>query len=208
MHAAMLAGMSSLALLAHHHPASPAFNGLFYGTAATLIPVFFLALAVQGGLYETLLRGADKAADYERKAANAAFLRQIAGGAVGLAGIVPQLIAYAILAFGIGGEITAINALSTQKAGSDAHAFVYLASIVLAGAIGLSPALAFLASLWRSTGAPWWESVRAAARTARLLAQQRNAGTQGTGTPTPAQDPAPPAAGGADPGVPEKDQRD
>src|SRR5580704_14204541 len=79
--AAMLAGMSSLALLARHHAAPPAFNGLFYGTAATLIPVFFLALAVQGGLYETLLRGADKAADYEQKGANAAFLRQIAGGA-------------------------------------------------------------------------------------------------------------------------------
>jgi hypothetical protein len=205
----MLAGMSSLALLARHHAAPPAFNGLFYGTAATLIPVFFLALAVQGGLYETLLRGADKAADYEQKGANAAFLRQIAGGAVGLAGIIPQLIAYAILAFGIGGEITAINALSNQKAGSDAHAFVYLAAIVLAGAIGLSPALAFLASLWRSTGAPWWQNVRATARTAKQLAQGRDAGTQGTGTPPPPQDnPAPPAAGGTDPGDSEKGKTD
>jgi hypothetical protein len=37
--------MTSLALLAHGaRAAAPAFNGLFYATAATIIPVLFLAL--------------------------------------------------------------------------------------------------------------------------------------------------------------------
>lgn len=45
--------MTSLASLTH---AAPAFNGLFYATVATVIPLLFLALAVQGNAYETLLR--------------------------------------------------------------------------------------------------------------------------------------------------------
>ena len=40
--------MTSLALLAHEGSrASSAFNGLFYATVATVIPVLFLAIAVQ-----------------------------------------------------------------------------------------------------------------------------------------------------------------
>ena len=35
--------MTSLATLAHTVPAPPPFNGLFYATAATIIPVLFLA---------------------------------------------------------------------------------------------------------------------------------------------------------------------
>lgn len=38
--------------LAHGHPA-PAFNGVFYATVATIIPVLFIAIAVQ----EIRLRG-------------------------------------------------------------------------------------------------------------------------------------------------------
>lgn len=50
----MLAAMSSLASLAH--AAEPAFNGLFYATVATIIPVLFLALAVQGRTSENLVK--------------------------------------------------------------------------------------------------------------------------------------------------------
>jgi len=43
----MLAAMTSLAALAQNAGAAPpAFNGLFYATVATIIPVLFLALAV------------------------------------------------------------------------------------------------------------------------------------------------------------------
>jgi hypothetical protein len=58
----MLAAMSSLASLAHGaRAAAPAFNGLFYATAATIIPVLFLAIAVQGPLYGDLLKASDAA---------------------------------------------------------------------------------------------------------------------------------------------------
>jgi hypothetical protein len=67
----MLAGMSSLASLAHTaHTAAPAFNGLFYATAATVIPVLFLALAVQGRGYKHLLVAmyvSDRRLDADRK---------------------------------------------------------------------------------------------------------------------------------------------
>ena len=48
--------MTSLATLAHTVQAPPPFNGLFYATAATISPVLFLAIAVQGRGYESLLK--------------------------------------------------------------------------------------------------------------------------------------------------------
>jgi hypothetical protein len=48
--------MSSLAALTHT-AAPPAFNGLFFATAATIIPVLFLAIAVQGRTYQNLVNG-------------------------------------------------------------------------------------------------------------------------------------------------------
>ncbi len=48
--------MTSLASLARAAAAPPsAFNGLFYATVATIIPVLFLAIAVQGQFLEELL---------------------------------------------------------------------------------------------------------------------------------------------------------
>ena len=47
--------------LAHGH-AAPAFNGLYYATIATVIPVLFLAIAVQGTIYQDLIKGATKSA--------------------------------------------------------------------------------------------------------------------------------------------------
>ena len=45
-------------VLAHGHHAAPAFNALFYATIATIIPVLFLAAAVQGRAYQDLLAAA------------------------------------------------------------------------------------------------------------------------------------------------------
>ena len=44
----------SHALAAAHHAA--AFNTAFYSVAATVIPVLFLAIAVQGQLYQAVLK--------------------------------------------------------------------------------------------------------------------------------------------------------
>jgi hypothetical protein len=39
-----------------HATTAPAFNGLFYATAAAVLPVLFLAIAVQGCIHEDLLK--------------------------------------------------------------------------------------------------------------------------------------------------------
>jgi hypothetical protein len=60
----MLAGMklATLALGAHAAtPAPPPFNGLFYATVGTIIPVLYLALAVQGTTCADLLKTAARA---------------------------------------------------------------------------------------------------------------------------------------------------
>jgi hypothetical protein len=51
----MLVAMSSLATLAHDAPAPSAFNSAFYATVATVIPVLFLAIALQGNTHQDLL---------------------------------------------------------------------------------------------------------------------------------------------------------
>jgi tetratricopeptide (TPR) repeat protein len=50
----MLAAMTSLALLARSH-AAPVLNTTFYATAALLIPVLFLAIAVQGNAFRQVI---------------------------------------------------------------------------------------------------------------------------------------------------------
>jgi hypothetical protein len=54
----MLAAM--ILALAHSHSAPP-FNGLFYATVATVIPVLFLAIAVQGTLHQDLIKASGPA---------------------------------------------------------------------------------------------------------------------------------------------------
>ena len=59
----MLAAMTSLAALAHAAPAPPPFDGTYYATIATVIPVLFLAIAVQGHMLDDLIKAAaDRAA--------------------------------------------------------------------------------------------------------------------------------------------------
>ena len=82
--------MTSFALAAHATKASPAFNGLFYATAATVIPVLLLAIAVQGSTYENLLKVASRPTSpngpcYQRGAASVASIMSagVAGQAAG-----------------------------------------------------------------------------------------------------------------------------
>jgi hypothetical protein len=137
----------NLALLAHH-AASPAFNGLFYATAATIIPVLFLAIAVQGLAFQQVLlamrwlNGATNAArrrhDYYRRYSLP----------LGLATIAAMLIAAAIPYLGAAGEIDAILALYHQQA-SGAGSLVLAATILLAIVAAGGPAIAFVGALNR-----------------------------------------------------------
>lgn len=51
--------------LAHSH-AVPAFNGLYYATIATVIPVLFLAIAIQGNLFRDLIEASARSAENSR----------------------------------------------------------------------------------------------------------------------------------------------
>ena len=76
----------TLALARGH--AAPAFNGLFYGTVATAIPVLFLAVAIQGRTYQNLLdlytdqMRAYRERMYAARAAGQLTIRQALAGAL------------------------------------------------------------------------------------------------------------------------------
>ena len=138
----MLADMSSLASLASGaRVAAPAFNGLFYATAATIIPVLFLAIAVQGPLYGDLLK------------ASAATLRRFREHKAGasprhlvvrlwIGSVLASGAAVAILIVTVGGEIEALLSLKMQRVYGDPQAAI-AAAVLLTAAAAVGPALAF-----------------------------------------------------------------
>jgi hypothetical protein len=128
--------MSNLALLAFNaRTAAPVFNGTFYATVATIIPVLFLAIAIQGNIYQAiLLEYARRTRAYRQRmrAADAAgqlTIRKALGG--GLAAQVPGILASAILVGGLYGEGVALDALYVQKAPPGAGLIVLLVTLYL-----------------------------------------------------------------------------
>jgi hypothetical protein len=145
--------MNSYAALAHTAvEAAPAFNATFYATAATVIPVFFLALAVQGRAYGDVLRRSRSAMArwrIEYKAAGKPF-RWVA---LYLAWLVMWLIAAIILVVGFNGEMGALTALYQQRPDHG----VLLSALVLLVAVAAIPGVAlvkfFVSSLRIALGA-------------------------------------------------------
>ena len=86
--------------LAHGH-APPAFNGLYYATIATVIPVLFLAIAVQGTIYQDLIKAA------ARSAASSRAQGRYPHNAVALMSLCGLVVIY-----GEAGELFAITALA------------------------------------------------------------------------------------------------
>jgi hypothetical protein len=122
--------MSSLAKLAHAAvPAPPAFNGLFYATAATIIPVLFLALAVQGPAYQRVFRAgmvtfAGVTADGRRRTVLARTVNFVA------AYLLATLISATLFA-GAAGELIAIYALYQQHDQATTRQKVLLSAMFL-----------------------------------------------------------------------------
>ena len=139
----MLAAMSSLASLTHAAaPARPAFNGLFYATVATIIPVLFLAIAVQGRAYEGLMRAIGAIAVRAGRTGRPG-RRQFAAYMITMALLpIPAL----ILIYGAAGEIVAILALLDQWTGQVPQGFVGSAAVFLTLTTAAGPAAAF----WKS----------------------------------------------------------
>ena len=133
----MLTGMI-LASLAHGVTTpAPAFNATFYSTVATVIPVLFLAIAVQGRAYEDLLKAFTGA--YRRWMTPGQWLRTLPAGVK--AGIA-SLAALAML-FGALSEVTAVYALYQQQARSSTAQFVLFAVTFMVIMTAAGPALAY-----------------------------------------------------------------
>lgn len=140
--------MSSPGFLAHTaHTAAPPFNGLFFATAATVIPVLFLAIAVQGRGYEELLNLF--AAVSRRRHAGAMLYQRFAATAAGSALLI---IAYGLVTLGAGSEITAVYVLYRQQAGTAAAYAVLIGVIGMIIATAAGPALAFVRSYSKAMG--------------------------------------------------------
>ena len=170
--------MSSLALLAHEaSKATPAFNGLFYATIATVIPVLFLAIAVQGSMYERLLTGGVNA--FARAAKMPAMDENttwrelgIGYGRLGLSfGAI--LAAVGIIIVAIVGEIQSLIALDTQHA----EGWPLPATIILTVCVVVAP------------GAVLARSLRAWYRLLQESAAEAAGGASEPGTPSETSQP-------------------
>ena len=138
----MLAAMLSSATLAHHAapPALTASQIAFYATAATVIPVLFLAIAIQGRAYQDLLRAAQKF-DRTMRAATPS------GGSpsVELAAISRLLWALALLIpiAGCDGEGTAITALYQGHGTVGIRLMVLIGTLYLVFAVAIGPMVTY-----------------------------------------------------------------
>jgi hypothetical protein len=111
------------------------FNADFYATAATVIPVLYLALAVQGSTLDAIAMWAGRRIWGTPGEANKVRVRLAFQGGSILAGI--------IFGGGVLGELTAFNALYNQRADS------YDAQLVLSSLIWLALTVGVV-SVWRS----------------------------------------------------------
>jgi hypothetical protein len=147
--------MTSLALLAHAtRAADPAFNGLFYATAATVIPVLFLAIAVQGFAYQQVLQammalnafGNALARVRRRQRYRYRFPGVGTIASLRLSTIAIMIFAAAIPFLGVTGEVSAIIALYQQQAGGNAP-YVIAATILLTAVAAGGPAIVFVTAI-------------------------------------------------------------
>jgi hypothetical protein len=102
--------MNSLMSSVQVEPATaPPFNDMFYAAVVTVIPVLFLAIAVQGNLYTDLLKFGHEAA---WQSPDRPLLNRIANS---LAGGGARMVAMAILVYGVIGEVSGLLALYWRR---------------------------------------------------------------------------------------------
>jgi hypothetical protein len=119
--------------VAHH--AAPAFDADFYTVAATVIPVLFLAIAIQGRIFENLLTGSNDVV----KATDSTIVRADVSGTqkfiIGAGGMITALVMYflavAVVFLGWLGELISVQALYDQGPAAKPNSIVFCAIIVL-----------------------------------------------------------------------------
>jgi len=92
--------------------AAPPFNDMFYAAVVTVIPVLFLAIAIQGNLYTDLLKFGREAAWVSWRSPDRPVLTKIANS---LAGGGARIVALFILAWGVVGEVSGLLALYWRR---------------------------------------------------------------------------------------------
>jgi hypothetical protein len=165
--------------LAQSH-AAPAFNGLFYATVATIIPVLFVALAA-GRPYEGLLRTALLIARAQE--AGQSPPRPAPGMTSRIARKLPPrriprimlINAFVIMIAGIVGEATAIAVLYGRSDDAADRATVFTAAVILLVAVATGPVQAYIMASLSMPGGPLGHPAEQ-----RAQAQQPAAGTAGT----------------------------
>jgi hypothetical protein len=141
----------TFALAAGH--AAPAFNGLFYATAAAIIPVLFIALAVQVPVVDDLIEATETAIRaFRKRMPDLTAQGQISAGRA-LAGSfivsLPGLAAAVIIFLGTLAEILAVVVLYRQRADSTTGFYVILGTIVLILAVAWRPFMMLVRAMVR-----------------------------------------------------------
>jgi hypothetical protein len=173
--------------LAHH--AGSVFNADFYTVAATVIPVLFLAIAIQGRIFENLLTGSDSivgtaSAAMERGGIRGTTKVLVETGA-GIISLIMYFTAVAVVILGCLGEMVAVQALYDHGPAGQPDWVVFAAVILLTVVTAGSP---YLRIVW----ARMEEGVASAHK--RIAAQEAEA-TDPAGEPPLATEPTQPAPG-------------
>jgi hypothetical protein len=92
--------------------AAPPFNDMFYAAVVTVIPVLFLAIAIQGNLYTDLLKFGREAAWVSWRSPDRPVLTKIANS---LTGGGARIVAMFILVYGVVGEVSGLLALYWRR---------------------------------------------------------------------------------------------
>ncbi len=137
--------MSSLAPLAQIATA-PAFNGLFFATAATIIPVLFLAIAVQSRGYQNLL---DLLTAIDLRSRKFGQSRLRLGAVTFFVSLL--LAALYIVLYAAFSEVAAVDSLYRQQATAYEQQVVLTGTTIMIIATVVGPALAFMRALVAST---------------------------------------------------------
>jgi hypothetical protein len=146
----MLAGMILSTLPHATSPAAPALTAstiAFYATSATIVPVLFIAIALQSPVWQPMLRNAGSAGRSARKNEQRVAL---------IALHVPIVLAYLVLFAGLYGVGMSIGALSYDNDDPMRHDTVAAAVIILTIAVASVPLSQWsraLLTIW-SSGRP------------------------------------------------------
>jgi hypothetical protein len=116
------------------------FNSTFYATTATVIPVLYLALTLQGSTHRDLMnrwRKVNQESPWQ-------FRPQVRAVALALVAIAAGW----IIVFGIVGEYSALQALVTEKTGPVTQSNVYEPCILLLIMVAAGPVLQFASAFF------------------------------------------------------------